>query len=84
MQAITTTYHGPTDTRGARITARAEAGSVTVRYDHALNGPDNHEAAAAALLKSLGWEYTYVGGTTHEGHMVWVAVHGSPIAREAA
>lgn len=81
MQAITTTYHGPTNTRPSRMTARCEAGRIAVAYNYALNGPDNHEAAAASLLRKLGWEYTYVGGTTHTGQMVWVAVHGSPIAR---
>lgn len=81
MQAITTTYHGPTNTRGSRITARCDAGKIAVPYDCSRNIADNHEAAAAALLRKLGWEYTYVGGTTHTGQMVWVAVHGSPIAR---
>lgn len=54
-QAITTAFHGPTNTRGSRIKATAYGGSVTVGYDHALDSFENHEAAAKALQKKLGW-----------------------------
>lgn len=30
MQAIETRYHGPTNTRGARVSARCEAGRITL------------------------------------------------------
>ena len=63
MQAITTTYHGPTDTRGSRITARCEAGSITVPYDHSAY--DAHTVAFVALVKKLGWQDH---GTWYEGH----------------
>jgi hypothetical protein len=56
MQAIITTYHGPTNTRGSRITAKCAAGSVSVGYDHALNIDGNHCAAAQALRAKLGWD----------------------------
>lgn len=55
MQAITTKFLTVTDTKGARIKATAEAGSVTVSYDHALNAEGNHVAAAKALCKKMGW-----------------------------
>lgn len=55
MQAIQTKYLGPTDTRGSRIRAVCEAGSVTVGYDHSLNAEGNHKAAAKALCEKLGW-----------------------------
>lgn len=63
-QAIRTRYHGPTNTRGSRISAKCGAGRVSVPYDHALNLYDNHAAAARALLAKLGWdaeEYTRSG-----------------------
>jgi len=55
MQAIQTKYMGPTNTRGSRIKATAEAGSITVGYDHALSSEGNHNAAARALCEKLGW-----------------------------
>jgi hypothetical protein len=55
MQAIVTKYHGPTNYKGSRISARAEAGRIIVHYDHALNIGENHAAAAQALADRLGW-----------------------------
>jgi hypothetical protein len=55
MQAIVTKYFGPTDFRGSRVKAEADAGSVTVSWDHALNSEDNHRKAALALCGKLGW-----------------------------
>jgi hypothetical protein len=55
FQAIVTKYHGPTNYKGSRISARAEAGRIVVPYDHALNISDNHKAAAQALAERLGW-----------------------------
>lgn len=55
FQAIVTKYHGPTNHKGSRISARAEAGRVVVSYDHALNISDNHKAAAQALVERFGW-----------------------------
>ena len=74
-QAITTKYHGPTDTRGSRISARAEPGRIYVPYDHALDIAENHAAAAHAYAQKYGWtEYNdYVGGGTQDGY-VFVAV----------
>lgn len=55
MQAIITKYLGPTDHRGARIKAIADAGSVMVHWDHALNVEDNHQRAATALAEKFRW-----------------------------
>lgn len=55
MQAITTKFVKPTDFKGSRIKATAEAGSVTIGWDHALNSEGNHIAAAKALCVKLGW-----------------------------
>lgn len=66
-QTITTKYHGPTNSRGSRVTAKAEAGSVTVSWDHALDSQRNHEKAAQALIDKLGWGGEWVGGATARG-----------------
>jgi hypothetical protein len=55
LQAITTRYLGPTNTRGGRIQATCAAGSHTAPYDHALSAFANHAAAARALVALLGW-----------------------------
>ena len=54
-QAIVTKYHGPTNTRGSRISASAGAGRVSVGYDHRLNQEQNHAAAARALAEKMEW-----------------------------
>ena len=69
-QAITTKYFGPTDSRGSRVKATAQAGSVTIPWDHALNSPDNHAAAAFALAKKYDWDKRakrMIGGALHDG-----------------
>ncbi len=79
MQAITTKFVNPTDTKGSRIKATAEAGSVTVAWDYDLNTEGNHTAAAKALCAKLGWvpaadnRYTEtVAGYLKAGHYVHV------------
>lgn len=56
MQAIVTKYIGPTDTKGARIKATCDAGSITIDYPHELSGDDVHAKAAMALVRKLGWD----------------------------
>jgi hypothetical protein len=72
MQAIVTKYHGPTDTRGSRISARAQVGRVYVPYDDALDSTENHKAAARALCERYGWKGTLVEGGLPEGGTVFV------------
>ena len=70
MQAIRTRYHGPTNTRGSRISAQCAAGKISVSYDHALNADDNRKAAARALRDKLGWDkdsYAPMFGGTFAG-----------------
>lgn len=66
-QAIETRYHGPTNTRGARISASAQAGRIYVSYDHALGIDENHAAAALAFAKRWGWAGEWVGGGRADG-----------------
>lgn len=61
-QAIETKWLGPTNFRGARVKASAQAGSITIPWDHAKDVEDNHKAAARALAAKWGWEGCYVGG----------------------
>lgn len=75
-QAIQTRYHGPSNVKGSRITARCDAGRITVEWDHRLNPHENHEAAARALMAKLDWHGAIAGGVLHDGSKVWVFVEG--------
>jgi hypothetical protein len=73
MQAIQTKYIGPSNVRGSRVKAIAQAGSVTLEWDDALNRDDNHLAAAKALATKLSWDYgEFIAGTLPDGNDVWV------------
>lgn len=61
-QAIVTKYHGPTNTRGSRISARAYAGRVSVPYEYALSVEENHAAACRAFAAKFGWFGTWIAG----------------------
>lgn len=50
MVAIVTVYHGPTNTRGSRITASANGMRVTVPYHHELSGEAVHRVAVDAFI----------------------------------
>lgn len=58
MQAIHIKYHGPTNYRGSRFTAKCASGAVTVGYDYELpcSSDGNVRAAVGALLAKLGWD----------------------------
>jgi hypothetical protein len=66
-QAILTKFIGPSDRRGSRVKATAEAGSVTIDWNHALNPERNHAAAARALALKYGWRAKYHGGGMPQG-----------------
>ena len=78
MQAIRTRYFGPTDTRGSRIQAKAEAGAIYVNYNYGLNSrEENHKAACEALMAKLQWSpeygnYTPMVGGEFNGDYYWV------------
>lgn len=73
MQAITTKYLPATNTKGARIKASCEAGSVTISYPHeAQHGCEAHAQAVYELGSKLRWERYMSPG--------WVAP-GSPPRR---
>jgi len=71
MQAILTKYLGPTDHHGARVKAVCDAGALTLSWDDALDTTANHDAAAAALARKLGWDVRLAGGTVAQRVKGW-------------
>src|SRR4051812_13534711 len=65
--AINTKFLGPTDSRGARVKATSQAGSLTLAWDHALGASDNHAAAASALASKLRWAGQWIAGGMPDG-----------------
>jgi hypothetical protein len=55
-QAIVVKYLGPTNFRGSRYKATAEAGSIVVDCDNRLNDGENARAAGMALAVKHGWD----------------------------
>ena len=73
MQAITTKFIPATDTKGSRVKATAQTGSVTLGWDHSLNPADNHKAAAMALVDKFSWYYgDWISGDLSDSSSVWV------------
>jgi hypothetical protein len=79
MQAIQTKYHGPTNTRGSRLTAKCDAGRVVVSYNHSMNGQQNHRAAAIALAAKLDWDGDWQGGQLPDGSYAWTRADDWPV-----
>lgn len=72
-QAITTKFIPATDTRGSRVKATANGGTVTLDYDHAMNGDENHTEAARQLADRLNWRgQWFSGGLPNEGGYCFV------------
>mgnify|MGYP003344477924 CR=1 FL=1 len=67
---IKTKFIGPTNTRGARIKATCQAGSVTIAYPYDLSSADVHWAAAKALIEKLGlmWGSQFTVGSDNDGY----------------
>ena len=82
MQAITTKYLFATNSKGSRIKATCDAGSITIPYPHELSGMDVHAKAAMELCRKLGWtsmhgyDGDWVGGYTHGDSYAFVYVIG--------
>ncbi len=73
MQAIKTTYKGPTNTRGSRIYAVAAGGRISIPYpDQLKQGLEAHAAAARALCEKLGWSGVFHAGGLSNGDYVFV------------
>ena len=81
MQVITTKFLPPTNHKGSRIKAMAEAGSVTVSKDHSLSEKEAHAAAALQLMEKYEWFGELIGGVTHRGEYAWVFTNGPTASR---
>ena len=69
MQAITTKYHGPSNTRGSRISATSASGiRIYIPYPHELSGEEVHRKAAERLCEKLQWKGKLACGGTKEGY----------------
>lgn len=70
MKAIVTKYHGPTDTRGSRISASdGDRNRVSIPYPHELSGEACHRKAAEALKAKMGWKGVLIGGGLKNGYV---------------
>ena len=58
-QAIVTKYYGPTNSKGARIKASCEAGSIWFGYASRHTSDKNHALAVLKLIKKLEWKGNY-------------------------
>lgn len=74
MKAIVTKYHGPTETRGARIVATDQDGNRKM-IPQPLDTQTDEEAhmqAAVALCRKMRWEGELVAGAIKDGYVfVW-------------
>jgi hypothetical protein len=84
MQAIMTKFLEPTNFRGSRVKAIADAGSLTVSWDYSLDFESNHRAAAEALRDKLGWTTEFygdlVGGALPGNHTGYAFVFVNKLA----
>ena len=86
MIAILTKFIGPTNYRGARVKAFTTSGlRIIVPWDHALNVEENHDAAAIALCRKMGWGGKLVRGGTEVGYAYaflreWTVIDAGPEA----
>ncbi len=78
-QAIVTKFHGPTNTKGARVSAKCQAKRIFVSWDDGLGVDENHAVAARMLAQSLGWGGNWRGGGLPDGTgNVYVCEDGKP------
>lgn len=86
-QAILTKYLAPTNTRGARIKASCERGSITVSYPYEMRNSDSHVEAAKKLVEKFcredeakniwptcrnPWAFPFASGQLPDGNYVHV------------
>jgi hypothetical protein len=60
------------------VKAIAEAGSVTLSWDHALNGDQNHAKAAQALANKYKWRGRWFMGGFDGGYAFVQSTQGVP------
>lgn len=74
MTAFTTTYRGPTATRGARIIASRDGTSRATAWDHSSGNGENHRQAADKFARDvLGADPSQmIGAELEPGQWVWI------------
>lgn len=87
LQAITTKYLAPTNTRGARIKASCSRGSITISYPYEMRNSDGHVHAAKQLIQKFlkedldekqinpkhnPWAFPFASGQQENGNYVHV------------
>ena len=86
MVAILTKFIGPTNFRCSRVKAHTSSGHrIVVPWDDALNVEENHDAAALALCRKMGWCGKLVRGGTDVGYAYtflreWSVIDAGPEA----
>ncbi len=78
FQAIMTKYIGPSNVRGSRVKATAEAGSITLHWDDSLNSDKNHARAAEALANKFKWRGRWYMGGFNGGYAFVSSDQGIP------
>lgn len=71
-QAIVVKFLAPTNKRGPRLVAKADAGRLVVAWDHKLGVEENHLMAALDLCRKLGWPLGLRGGTLPDSGYVYL------------
>ena len=73
MKSITTKYHGPSATKGSRISATDNDGNrVMISKDLSLSDDGGHEKAARTICETMGWRGELVMGWIKPGQHVFV------------
>lgn len=70
MKAITTRFYGPSNVKGSRYAAfDSDGNKVILSTDFALNSEGNHDRAALALCRKMGWTaHNLMRGGTKDGN----------------
>ena len=69
MQAIETKFHGPTNHRGARITATCQSRTrgVTTPYAYEASVDGAHDFAAITMIRAMEWFGVWARGHKADG-----------------
>lgn len=70
-QAIVTTYYGPGNVRGARIRAKAQAGTMWFPYEY-MGTDKMHDHAAEQYARHFGWRGNWYSGSLSGDSNVYV------------
>lgn len=84
MKAITTKFHGPSNTKGSRYSATDGDGNrVILSTDFALGSEQNHDRAAVALCMKMKWDGPLMGGSTKDGRVYVFDAHANRVRFES-